>query len=105
MKYNGNSLKWKISMIELSTNGSITSIRTKCCINTFFKIVIFLVLCYTGLFGIGAVSFGYDLATIVTIIFCIIWISTYTKLLKQQRNLLRKIAQITIDYFSKNKYL
>ncbi len=132
MKYDGTTIKWKSSTVKLSINNSRTRITSKCRINLFFRFVIFIVLC---IITVAIISFlcnvigpeifspysdwsenweyyhdyHYDemlvLGIGVAIIFFIIWISTYAKILNQHKKLLRRIAQITIDYISKYKYL
>lgn len=111
MKYDGTMIKWKSSTIKLSNNNNTTKITSKCRINIFFRILIFIAFGFiTGLiiglsYELGYGSYEEDLilalGVSVAIAFFIIWISIYTQTLVQHKKLLRKISQITIDYFSK----
>ena len=124
MKFDGTIIKWKSSTIKLSKNDNTTRITTKCRINIFFRVVIFIALTFITGFIIPLVSnfIGpeispynryyeyldsrwYDFMLFwgitIAIIFFIIWISVYVKILKQHKNLLRRIARITIDNISK----
>lgn len=123
MKYDGSIIKWRSSTVKLMKYGTASRIRTGCSINIFFRIVIFIVLTFiNGLIipmtadPIGRAicsnmnwshyrSFYYDdflkLGIVIAIVFFITWISIYVKKLIQHKILLRKIAKITIDHFSK----
>lgn len=120
MKFDGTSLKWRNSTIKLSFVDNITRITSKCRINLFFRIVIFIALSIMTIpffaiicnyiYSFDYLHNSYDnyhmlfWGIAIAVIFFIIWVSIYNKF-KQHRTLLRRIAQIIIDKTSEEQNL
>ena len=129
MKYDGTTIKWGNSILKLSNSNDATKIETKCRINLFYRILaapfLFYFTCFIFafiLFPIGEslifheifnASYGcyyqsWDLFPFMVLIsiipaigfFCLC-VSVYIKAHRTPKKILRTVAQITINYFSK----
>lgn len=124
MKYDGNSLRWQKSRIIIKTETKISEIISKCRINFAIRIIcIPMLLCVTMLIAGVTEPIGRDLfyphlrypeyretynfyimliiGILCAMAFLYWWLLHYIKMHKEPKQLLRRIANIIIDNFSK----